>query len=296
MPLALVAMNLGPHLWPIYLKVIRPVLQEHGYRCVRAKEMFRPGLVGDAIQAVVDAAGLVIGDLTDADGGVFYHIGVAHAFGKDAILMTQQGSSFPFHLRHHHVIIYQDDKFGLVELKDQLSARIRAVQAEPEDRLETARAELYSHFLDTQRFAVRYLRDHGDATAYDRIATLTNSDNSPELIRDALVALWALSPDRALAEILGYRAIGNQQHLIVREAAVQLLGHYEPDDDLIAAVLGCLNDKSWGVRAMACEVLGEWRAADALPRLKDMLADPDPAVRAAAEDAIQSIGARSAGG
>jgi hypothetical protein len=301
-PVALVVMSQDPHLLPVYLKVIRPVLGNYGYHCVATRDLLKPGVVTEQVQEIVDAADVVVCDLSYADHQVYYHLGIADALQKRTILLTQEGGTFLFSLKYHRAIVYKDDQFKLVDLKDglirvlkelkepQASARHRSATGIPAtgDELDTARAELYSENIDSQRYSVHFLRDYRDKDSYARIRSLITSDHT-DLVRDAFVALHTIDPDMTLAELLSFRGIGNREQIFVREAAVGLLAHYAPEAELIARVQELLKDTSWGVRAAACQVLGKWRAAEALSLLKDRLADSHAPVRVAAEEAIARI-------
>lgn len=60
-----------------------------------------------------------------------------------------------------------------------------------------------------------------------------------------------------------------QQEFLVRESVVQLLGQYEPDDELVGQLRDQISDSSWGVRRAVCEVLGRWNNKRVIPQLRE---------------------------
>jgi len=55
---------------------------------------------------------------------VFYEIGIAHALGREVILITQSESDIPFDLRHLRYVRYLNNGEGLAALKGQLQPRL----------------------------------------------------------------------------------------------------------------------------------------------------------------------------
>lgn len=86
--------------------VLKEVITEAGYVCVRADEIFKPGSILNVIIEMIERADLIIADLTDRNPNVFYELGYAHAIGKNTILLTQKTSDVPFDIRHRRYIRY----------------------------------------------------------------------------------------------------------------------------------------------------------------------------------------------
>ncbi len=77
---------------------------------------------------------------------------------------------------------------------------------------------------------------------------------------------------------------------IVREQVVLLLGSYPKSERRIHRLIDQITDSSWGVRVAVCQVLGKWRATEAHASLFErVVGDSEPAVRAAAEEALHGI-------
>jgi hypothetical protein len=66
-------------------------------------------------------AAVIIADLTGADGGVMYGLGIAHTLGKETILIHPQGSKYLTDIPRTYKIEYEDSDAGRAELEERLS-------------------------------------------------------------------------------------------------------------------------------------------------------------------------------
>jgi hypothetical protein len=302
---AFVSMSPNPELQSVYLKVIKPTLETHGFVCSRNES-------GNAIitpQAFeyIDAADLVLCDLTYNYGPTFYDLGIAHAFRKPTILISQQAGEIPFDTRYQRVLSYKEDRFSLLDLRDSLSGHLRAIYPEgttvsqnlapPVDilpvtlsELDQARVALYHHSVDAQRYAIRFLGDNRDEASYEKISSLVaNRSADAELVRDGLMALCRIDPERAFKDDLWESYGISHPSYLVREQVVRLIGNYPKTDRLVSRMTDQIRDSSWGVRVAVCQLLGKWHAVQAQTILAQRVVDPEPAVRAAAEEALRKI-------
>jgi hypothetical protein len=302
---AFVSMSPNPELQSVYLKVIKPTLETHGFSCSRNESGGGSGIITPQVFEYIDAADLVLCDLTYNYGPTYYDLGIAHAFRKPTILISQQASDIPFDTRYQRVLAYKEDRFSLLDLRDSLSAMLRDINPEGTaasrspappveilpvtlSELNQARMALYHHSVDAQRYAIRFLGDNRDEASYEKIKSLVeNSSQNAELVRDGLIALCRIDPERALRDDL-WKGIHHSSHL-VREQVVGLIGNYPKSDRLVRRLMDQINDSSWGVRVAVCQVLGKWHAVQAQTILAQRVVDPEPAVRAAAEEALRKI-------
>jgi hypothetical protein len=103
---------------------IRGATEDVGLRCRRADEIWEnPTIIQDIVN-LIDRAKVVICDCTGRNPNVFYEIGIAHALGRDVILLTQSLQDVPFDLRHLRCIPYFPNGEGLRELRLQLASRL----------------------------------------------------------------------------------------------------------------------------------------------------------------------------
>lgn len=107
-----------------YHLAIKETAQELGFKCQRADEIqHNAGILPMVFQAI-EAAHLVIADMTGRNPNVCYELGYAHGLGKEVILLTQDVNDIPFDLRGFNHIIYGGK---LAYLKSALRKRIESL-------------------------------------------------------------------------------------------------------------------------------------------------------------------------
>jgi hypothetical protein len=302
-PVAFVAMCFDGRLQHVYHKVVKPVLENHGFLCIRGDEISQTGVLMDQIRDAINHADLVICDLTFENPNVFYELGMAHVLEKSTILTSQSPGNIPFDVRHRRVIPYEDTKIGLLDLRAALVdtlMKMLSIDREsyldrpPKDfpgalnELEGQRAALFSTSLDLKRYAIKFLGDHADRASYEKIEMIAVSDSNVDVVRDAFTALFKIDPPKARSLLIS-TGLRRQKEFLVRERVVGLLGTLPPDKELLEQMKAQLGDSSWGVRRTVYEVLGRWGQSSAVGPLQQMLSDPEPLVRLAAAEALERL-------
>jgi hypothetical protein len=74
-------------------------------------------------------AAVIIADLTGADAGVMYGLGIAHTLGKETILIHPQGSKYLTDIPRTYRIEYEDSDAGRAKLEEQLSLMLGTMLA-----------------------------------------------------------------------------------------------------------------------------------------------------------------------
>ena len=93
----------------IYKLGIKDTAEKLGIRAERVDEqIFHKENILERIYGQIDAADLIIADMTGRNPNVFYETGYAHAKGKLCLLLTSRADDIPFDLKHHRHIIYGD--------------------------------------------------------------------------------------------------------------------------------------------------------------------------------------------
>jgi hypothetical protein len=96
-----------------------------GFRLVVSLDMGRPGAIVDQVWAELRQSEAVIADLTGCNPNVFYEVGLAHALGKEVILLTQDERALPFDVVAQRRISYTTSR--MPELKESLVAAFKSV-------------------------------------------------------------------------------------------------------------------------------------------------------------------------
>ncbi|HET6157752.1 MAG TPA: hypothetical protein VFE34_05370 [Dongiaceae bacterium] len=94
--------------WLFHL-VIEPALSKRAYDVKRADHLSQPGLIDVQIIQQLQAADLVIADLSEFNPNVFYEIGIRHCFGKPIIHMYSGSARIPFDVSTYRAITYSLD-------------------------------------------------------------------------------------------------------------------------------------------------------------------------------------------
>lgn len=122
-----VLMPFQPTLEPVYRDHIVKVVRELGMDCRRADDVFSPTVIVRDIWHFINAAAVLIADLTGRNPNVFYEVGLAHAIGKPVVLTTQNEDDVPFDLRHLRYIRYQFTPRGMTIFERDLMRALRSL-------------------------------------------------------------------------------------------------------------------------------------------------------------------------
>jgi hypothetical protein len=106
---------------------IKKVVESFKLKCLRADEIFGTQPIIQDILEHMQKAKFLIADLTGRNPNVFYELGLAHAMGKEVILVTQDLKDVPFDLEHYRCIVYKDSVAGAEKLKKGLKSTLKKV-------------------------------------------------------------------------------------------------------------------------------------------------------------------------
>jgi hypothetical protein len=98
-----------------------------GLRCIRADDFWEHQFVIQDIVDLIAKSRVVICDCSGRNPNVFYEAGIAHALGKEVVLIAQAESDVPFDLRHIRYVKYLNNSEGLSALSETVQARIRTL-------------------------------------------------------------------------------------------------------------------------------------------------------------------------
>ena len=96
-------------------------------KCVRADKEIFSGIIMDKIRANIAGAGIIIAELSEQNPNVFYELGLAHAWNKKVIMITQNIRNVPFDLKHWRMVIY--DRNNIHGLKEKLKTELAALKS-----------------------------------------------------------------------------------------------------------------------------------------------------------------------
>lgn len=111
----------------LYEKTIKPTVRKIKLRCQRADDIFTSNVIVQDIWKGINAARLIIADVTDRNVNVFYEIGLSHALRQPVILLSQNKKDIPFDVKHIRHIFYSDTPSGRKLLSRKLLKAINSV-------------------------------------------------------------------------------------------------------------------------------------------------------------------------
>lgn len=111
---------------PVYA-AIQSAVKSLGLKPMRADNFWEHHYVIQDIVNLIARARVVICDLSSRNPNVFYEAGIAHALGKEVILIAQSQDDVPFDLRHIRYVKYLNNEQGLASLSESIVSRIQTV-------------------------------------------------------------------------------------------------------------------------------------------------------------------------
>lgn len=105
-----------------------------GYRCIRADDIEKPGIIHADIWKHIHRAGVVVADITDLNPNVLVEVGVASAIKESfrLIIIIRQDSTkaTPFDLAPFRHIRYDNSLVGSKQLRDQLRSALEYAKSD----------------------------------------------------------------------------------------------------------------------------------------------------------------------
>ncbi|QMT59191.1 hypothetical protein [Legionella sp. PC997] len=119
-------MPFHPNFMPVY-KTLQGVANALGLNCRRADDIWEnPAVIQDVV-SLIDRSKVIICDCSSRNPNVFYEIGIAHALGREVILITQSVEDIPFDLRHLRYVHYLNNTEGRKKLAEVLQPRLETL-------------------------------------------------------------------------------------------------------------------------------------------------------------------------
>lgn len=120
-----------------YEKIYKPAIEKAGLRPVRADtDIFGTGKIMDQVWRGIQAAKVLVAELTSRNPNVFYELGLAHALRKPVVLVSSNEPDVPFDLHHIRVIYYDvADPFWGAKLIEKVAENVLSALRNPEEAI-----------------------------------------------------------------------------------------------------------------------------------------------------------------
>lgn len=126
--LVFVLMPFEQELTNIYHAFIKQTIESKNLVCRRADDIYSNDAIINDIWKSICEARFIVADISRLNPNVMYELGMAHAIGKETILIRQRdGSKHPFDVAHIRIIEYENTAVGGPELKRQLDGVVDRV-------------------------------------------------------------------------------------------------------------------------------------------------------------------------
>ena len=132
-----VIMPFIPPIGEYYSQIYEPAIEKAGLKSIRADDdIFATGKIINQIWNGINAARILVAELTDRNPNVFYELGLAHALNKPVVLVSSNQEDVPFDLHHIRVIYYDvKDPFWGEKLIEKVAENILSAIKNPEEAL-----------------------------------------------------------------------------------------------------------------------------------------------------------------
>lgn len=107
--------------------VLKRTTKKLGLDCLRADDIWDDPAVIQDVFSLIYRSRIVVCDCTGRNANVFYEAGIAHALGREVILITQTKQDVPFDLQHLRYVEYQNNSGGRTSLSKKLAMKINNV-------------------------------------------------------------------------------------------------------------------------------------------------------------------------
>lgn len=139
----------------IYKLGIKETSSSLNINAERVDEQIYQESILERIYLQIEAADIIIADMSGQNPNVFYEVGYAHAKEKLCILLTKESSDIPFDLKHHRHIVYNG---SISKLKKTLTEELLWAKSQIENvrrsRVKVKLSNIYGNLEKTKYSAI----------------------------------------------------------------------------------------------------------------------------------------------
>ncbi|WP_281850645.1 hypothetical protein [Pseudomonas helleri] len=102
-----------------------------GFQVLRGDEKLEPGDIFRKILTLVASARIVVANISGRNPNVFYELGIAHALGKQVILLAHSNSHVPFDVQSKPIVFYRNNEELAKNLNSMIGRTMLSGRANP---------------------------------------------------------------------------------------------------------------------------------------------------------------------
>jgi tetratricopeptide (TPR) repeat protein len=155
-----------------YNNIIKPAVENSGYKCVRGDEVLESGIIDKSMYALLIHADLVIADITTFNPNAIYELGIRHAARPySTIVMKEKDGNIPFDINHNKTFTYSHmgEDIGVKETERCIEALSKLIIEV--DKSKETDSPLFHHIHGVQPYTLpeeEYIKIIKDLAEKDR--------------------------------------------------------------------------------------------------------------------------------
>lgn len=191
-----------------YINLIKPSVEECGYKCYRSDEITGSGVIDKYMYDLLVFADLVIADISTLNPNAIYELGVRHAVKPaKTIIIAEKGlqRNLPFDLSHINILFYEHlgEDIGFSEVQDfkvKIRSKIGDDNVNPDSPFFTLYEQFNGHqytFNDTEKERILNYLNKEELSIYKKAsqAKLLMQDNKLKEASDVWQDLTLIKPN-----------------------------------------------------------------------------------------------------
>lgn len=183
----------------VYLDIIKPVVSECGYECIRGDEVLDSGLIDESMYYGILESDLVVADISTLNPNAIYELGVRHGVRRfRTIIMMESKDQFFFDLNHNRTITYTYyRKKTLFDIEaEKVKSRLKGVieNIEENEQVDSPLYKFVNDLQEPQRAEANNNKIKESKPIFERIKEATDL-RKKECYKEAYALFEALSKD-----------------------------------------------------------------------------------------------------
>ena len=183
----------------VYQEIIKPVVTDCGYECIRGDEVLDSGLIDESMYYGILESDLVVADISTLNPNAIYELGVRHGVRKfRTIIMMEAGDKFFFDLNHSRTLTYtylrKKNGFEVeaARVREKLKGIIENIEANKQ--IDSPLYKFVNDLQEPQRAETKNSRKKNSKPIFERIKDAINLRRK-EQYAESLTLFEGLSKD-----------------------------------------------------------------------------------------------------